>query len=79
MGGTGLGLSIVKHLTEHMKGRVGVEPGARRGTIFWVELPIAEIDGVPSEDDADRQSGTSEDGPEPASSKRPASKFERVS
>jgi two-component system phosphate regulon sensor histidine kinase PhoR len=39
LGGTGLGLSIVKHLSEAMGGRVGVEPGARRGSLFWVELP----------------------------------------
>ena len=38
MGGTGLGLSIVRHLAEQMNGRVGVEPGARRGSVFWVEL-----------------------------------------
>ena len=41
MGGTGLGLSIVKHLAEQMAGRVGVEAGARRGSIFWIELPVA--------------------------------------
>jgi signal transduction histidine kinase len=40
MGGTGLGLSIVKHLTDAMGGKVGVEPGDPEGSIFWVELPL---------------------------------------
>lgn len=50
MGGTGLGLSIVKHLAEQMKGRVGVEPGARRGTVFWLEL-TAPVTGQDADDD----------------------------
>ncbi len=39
MGGTGLGLSIVKHLVEAMKGRVGMQPRAGGGSVFWVRLP----------------------------------------
>jgi two-component system phosphate regulon sensor histidine kinase PhoR len=42
MGGTGLGLSIVKHLCETMGGRVGVDPGQPRGSIFWFVLPRCE-------------------------------------
>jgi two-component system, OmpR family, phosphate regulon sensor histidine kinase PhoR len=38
-GGTGLGLSIVKHLTESMHGKVGVEPNQPQGSIFWLRLP----------------------------------------
>ncbi len=38
MGGTGLGLAIVKHLTEAMRGQVGVDAGNPRGSVFWVEL-----------------------------------------
>ncbi len=38
-GGTGLGLSIVKHLTESMHGKVGVEPNLPQGSIFWLRLP----------------------------------------
>ena len=42
-GGTGLGLSIVKHLVESMGGAVGVEPNAPRGSIFWLQLPRAQV------------------------------------
>lgn len=40
MGGTGLGLSIVKHLCEVMGGKVGVDAGAPRGSVFWFTLPL---------------------------------------
>ena len=40
LGGTGLGLAIVKHLVSAMQGEVGVGPAEKRGTIFWVSLPI---------------------------------------
>jgi two-component system phosphate regulon sensor histidine kinase PhoR len=42
VGGTGLGLSIVKHLTEAMDGRVGVDPVVPHGARFWVTLPVAD-------------------------------------
>jgi two-component system, OmpR family, phosphate regulon sensor histidine kinase PhoR len=41
MGGTGLGLSIVKHLVEAMHGTVGMRPRIKRGSVFWVRLPLA--------------------------------------
>jgi two-component system, OmpR family, phosphate regulon sensor histidine kinase PhoR len=41
MGGTGLGLSIVKHLVEAMHGSVGMRPRPKKGSIFWVRLPLA--------------------------------------
>jgi two-component system phosphate regulon sensor histidine kinase PhoR len=41
MGGTGLGLSIVKHLVEAMHGTVGMRPRAKKGSVFWVRLPLA--------------------------------------
>jgi signal transduction histidine kinase len=39
--GTGIGLAIVRKLVERMNGKVGVESDARRGSHFWIELPIA--------------------------------------
>jgi two-component system phosphate regulon sensor histidine kinase PhoR len=50
MGGTGLGLSIVKHLVEAMHGTVGMRPRAKKGSIFWVRLPLAPgMPRMPSE------------------------------
>ena len=36
--GTGMGLAIVRIAAEHMRGRVGVESEAGKGSRFWVEL-----------------------------------------
>jgi PAS domain S-box-containing protein len=38
--GTGLGLAICKALAEQMGGRVGFEPAADGGAVFWFELPL---------------------------------------
>jgi len=38
-GGAGIGLYIVKNLTEHLKGRVDVASGSRRGSTFTVTIP----------------------------------------
>ena len=46
VGGTGLGLSIVKHFTASMGGAVGVESEPGVGTVFRVELPLAEEEEV---------------------------------
>ena len=57
MGGTGLGLSIVRHLAEQMNGRVGVDPGARRGSIFWIELQaVPPVQDADEDDDLDTDS-----------------------
>ena len=40
--GTGLGLAVVKKLVEVMGGFCGVESVARKGSTFWIELPIAD-------------------------------------
>jgi two-component system CheB/CheR fusion protein len=39
--GTGIGLAIVKKGIEHMRGNVGLESAAGRGSRFWFELPKA--------------------------------------
>lgn len=39
-GGTGLGLSICHQLTEHMAGHIGVESEPKKGSTFWVEIPV---------------------------------------
>ena len=45
-GGTGLGLAICKRLVERMGGRIGVENGRERGSVFWFEVPTASAESV---------------------------------
>ncbi|MEO8145612.1 MAG: ATP-binding protein [Betaproteobacteria bacterium] len=40
-GRSGLGLAISKMLVERLGGRVGYEPAASGGSVFWFELPLA--------------------------------------
>jgi len=47
VGGTGLGLSIVRHLMESMRGKVGFVPNHPRGSVFWLELPVADRASIP--------------------------------
>jgi len=42
--GTGIGLVISKRLVELMNGSIGAESEEGRGSLFWIELPRAEID-----------------------------------
>jgi signal transduction histidine kinase len=42
--GTGIGLAIVKKSVERINGRIGFESELGKGTVFWVELPIAALD-----------------------------------
>lgn len=39
--GSGIGLALVRKAAERMKGKVGVESEEGRGSLFWVELPVA--------------------------------------
>ena len=41
-GGTGLGLSIVRHVVQNHHGRVWVESVPGEGSVFTIELPLAE-------------------------------------
>ncbi|MBL4827225.1 MAG: PAS domain S-box protein, partial [Spongiibacteraceae bacterium] len=40
--GTGIGLSVSKRLVETMAGAIGFENSSQGGSIFWVELPLAD-------------------------------------
>jgi signal transduction histidine kinase len=42
---TGLGLWIVRHLAELQDGDVGVNCPPEGGSVFWIEVPVATIDG----------------------------------
>jgi two-component system phosphate regulon sensor histidine kinase PhoR len=46
LGGTGLGLAIVKHLARAHGGKANVSSTVGEGTIFTVELPREEKDGL---------------------------------
>jgi len=40
--GTGIGLAIVRKAVDRMKGEVGVESEAGKGSRFWLQLPKAD-------------------------------------
>lgn len=47
-GGTGLGLAITRHLVRVMGGQMGLESELGQGTTFWVDLPLAMAEAVPT-------------------------------
>ena len=45
-GGTGIGLSYSKTQVELHNGTIGYEPGIKKGSIFWFELPFRELNEI---------------------------------
>jgi signal transduction histidine kinase len=41
IGGTGLGLYICRELVRRVDGRIWIEPNDGRGSVFFVEIPVA--------------------------------------
>jgi len=55
-GGTGLGLSICKQFAENMKGELGMESVAGKGSKFWMAVPLTIIKNDQREEGGDMES-----------------------
>jgi PAS domain S-box-containing protein len=47
IGGTGLGLYICRELVRRVDGRIWVEPNNGQGSVFFVDIPLAETQQLP--------------------------------
>lgn len=46
VGGTGLGMNISKRIVEAMGGSIDFRPNEKRGTTFFVDLPLGDMDAL---------------------------------
>ena len=65
--GTGIGLALVREYVAAMGGRVGVDPGASSGSVFWFTVPTdpTSSDGQPGAVAEDESAGDRLRGPRP--------------